>query len=384
MKAFLIVLDSLGAGAADDAADFGDSGTNTLKSVHASPLFKADNMIKMGLGNIAGLEFLNRCDRPIADFGRMKELSKGKDTTIGHWELCGIVSQKPLPTYPQGFPQSIMSEFERLTGHGTLCNKPYSGTAVIADYGREHIATGKLIVYTSADSVFQIAAHDSVVPTQQLYEYCKTARRLLTGEHGVGRVIARPFTGDYPYKRTAGRHDFSIEPPQETLLDRLGKKGICRIGVGKIGDIFAHKGLDKEIFTSSNAEGMKITEKIADSDFNGFCFVNLVDFDMKYGHRRDVDGYAAAIAEFDAWLGCFLKKLNRNDLLIITADHGCDPAFSMSTDHTREYVPLLVWGSEHGGNDLGTLNGFFHAGNLTENFFSQCSHLTNDCQYDKI
>ena len=369
MKAFVIVLDSFGIGEAPDAADFGDLGAHTLKSLYRSREFKADNLIKLGLGNIAGLEFLGGVNAPAADFGRMEELSRGKDTTIGHWELCGIVSKEPLPTYPDGFPREVIAEFERLTGRGTLCNKPYSGTAVIADYGREHIDTGKLIVYTSADSVFQIAAHEDVVPVDELYEYCRIARKILVGKHGVGRVIARPFEGEHPYVRSAKRHDFSIEPPSETLLDRLGRLGVKRLGVGKIGDIFAHIGLDEEIYTSSNAEGMRVTAKIADSDFEGFCFVNLVDFDMKYGHRRDADGYARAISEFDAWLGVFLPKISEDDLLIITADHGCDPSFAASTDHTREYVPLLVFGKGHGGRDMGTLKGFFHVGNMVEEFF---------------
>ena len=369
MKAYLIVLDSLGAGNAPDAAAFGDLGTNTLRSLSASPKLKIDNLISLGLGNIEGLEFLGKTDSPLADYGRMTELSEGKDTTIGHWEICGIVSKDPLPTYPGGFPDEIISEFERLTGRGTLCNKPYSGTKVIADYGKEHIATGKLIVYTSADSVFQIAAHESVVPTDELYEYCKIARKLLKGKHGVGRVIARPFDGEYPFTRAPRRHDFSIEPPEKTLLDRLGEKGVKRIGVGKIGDIFAHVGLDEEIYTSSNADGMSVTAKIAKSPFGGFCFVNLVDFDMKYGHRRDVDGYAEALSEFDRWLGDFLPLLCEDDLLVITADHGCDPAFTKTTDHTREQVPLLVYRKNRGGKPLGTLEGFFHAGDIVEEWF---------------
>ena len=369
MKAFLIVLDSLGAGAAPDAADFGDLGAHTLKSAFQSPAFKADNLKRLGLGNVEGLEFLGAVNAPLADHGRMEELSRGKDTTIGHWELCGIVSEEPLPTYPDGFPSDLIAEFERATGRGVLCNKPYSGTAVIADYGKEHIETGKLIVYTSADSVFQIAAHEDVVSVDELYGYCQTARRLLVGKHGVGRVIARPFIGEHPFVRSAKRHDFSIEPPSATLLDRLGERGIKRIGVGKIGDIFAHRGLDEEIYTSSNAEGMSRAAEIADSDFDGFCFVNLVDFDMKYGHRRDIDGYAAAIAEFDAWLGEFLPKLGGDDLLVITADHGCDPSFTATTDHTREYVPLLVYNKSSTGKHLGTLKGFFHAGDIVERHF---------------
>lgn len=369
MKAFFIVLDSVGCGEAPDAALFGDVGAHTLKSCAASPLFRADNLIKLGLGNVEGLEFLGPVSSPTADFGRMRELSMGKDTTIGHWELCGVVSKEPLPTYPDGFPDEVISEFERLAGRGVLCNKPYSGTAVIADYGEAHVRTGKLIVYTSADSVFQIAAHEDIVPVEELYEYCKIARRLLCGKHGVGRVIARPFVGEHPFVRSAKRHDFSIEPPEKTLLDKLGERGIYRIGVGKIGDIFAHKGLDEEIYTSSNADGLRVTAEIAERDFDGFCFVNLVDFDSKYGHRRDADGYAAAIAEFDGWLGEFVGKLSDDDLLLITADHGCDPSFAASTDHTREYVPLLVFRKGRGGKPLGTLDGFFHAGEIISSFF---------------
>ena len=367
MKTFLIVLDSLGAGEAPDARDFGDVGANTLKSLWQTGVLNIPNLTKMGIGNVEGLGFLGKTATPSADCGRMRELSRGKDTTIGHWELCGIVSSEPLPTYPDGFPKEIISEFERLTGRGVLCNKPYSGTAVIADYGREHVKTGKLIVYTSADSVFQIAAHEAVVSPDELYEYCKIARSLLVGKHGVGRVIARPFDGEYPYQRTSRRHDFSIEPPAESLLDRLGKIGVKRVGVGKIGDIFAHKGLDEEIYTSSNTDGMRVTSEIADSSFEGFCFVNLVDFDMKYGHRRDPIGYAEALNEFDTWLGEFLPKLREDDLLVITADHGCDPSFAASTDHTRELVPILVWSKNRAGAPLGTLEGFCHAGNIIEN-----------------
>ena len=371
MKTFLIVLDSLGAGEAPDAQDFGDTGAHTLKSLWRTGRLNIPNLIELGLGNIEELSFLGSAPSPTADFGRMRELSRGKDTTIGHWELCGIVSSEPLPTYPEGFPQEIISEFERLIGRGTLCNKPYSGTAVIADYGEEHVRSGKPIVYTSADSVFQIAAHEDIIPIEKLYEYCETARKLLVGKHGVGRVIARPFEGNHPYVRTSRRHDFSIEPPAETLLDRLGKMGVRRVGIGKIGDIFAHKGLDEEIYTQSNADGMRVTAEIADNSFDGFCFTNLVDFDMKYGHRRDAAGYAEALNEFDAWLGDFLRKLEADDLLIITADHGCDPSFAASTDHTREYVPILIYGKNLAGKNLGTLEGFYHAGNIIENHLNE-------------
>ena len=366
MKKFLIVLDSLGAGNAPDAAEFGDLGAHTLLSLSRSKKLNIPNLKRLGIGNIEGLDFLGTVENPLASYGRMVELSRGKDTIIGHWEICGIVSKSPLPTYPGGFPDEIISEFESLTSRGVLCNKPYSGTEVIADYGVEHLETGKLIVYTSADSVFQIAAHEDIVPVEQLYEYCRIARGLLVGKHGVGRVIARPFVGEFPFARSAKRHDFSIEPPQKNLLDRLGEAGVKRLGVGKIGDIFAHKGLDEEIYTSSNADGMRVASRVADSDFEGFCFVNLVDFDSKYGHRRDVDGYATALSEFDAWLGEFLPKLNEGDLLVITADHGCDPNFTKTTDHTRECVPLLVYKKGEAGKPFGTLNGFFHAGELVE------------------
>ncbi len=363
----MIVLDSLGAGEAPDAAEFGDAGANTLRSLSTSPKLNIPNLKRLGIGNIEGLGFLGATENPLSDYGRMVELSRGKDTTIGHWEICGIVSKEPLPTYPNGFPDELIAEFERLCGRKVICNKTYSGTQVLADYGKEHIATGALIVYTSADSVFQIAAHEDVVPVDELYEYCRIARKLLVGKHGVGRVIARPFVGEHPFTRSAKRHDFSIEPPKKTLLDRLGKRGIKRVGVGKIGDIFAHIGLDEEIYTSSNADGMRVTSEIADSGFEGFCFINLVDFDSKYGHRRDLNGYASALSEFDTWLGEFLPKLGEDDLLVITADHGCDPCFAKTTDHTRELVPLLVYRKGVTGKPLGTLEGFFHAGDIIEN-----------------
>jgi len=272
---------------------------------------------------------------------------------VGHWELAGLVSPRPLPTYPQGFPREVLDAFSEAAGREGLCNRPYSGTEVIRDYGREHMETGKRIVYTSADSVFQIAAHEAVVPVEELYECCRKARRLLTGEHGVGRVIARPFDGDWPYVRTANRRDFSLEPPAPTLLDAICAQGREVIGVGKIGDIFAGRGLTRSLHTHGNAHGMETALSLAREDFSGLCFVNLVDFDSQYGHRQDPDGYAAALTAFDRWLPEFLAVMGPEDAVILTADHGCDPG-DESTDHTREYVPLLVWGKGIRPVNLGT------------------------------
>ncbi len=343
-RVFLIVLDSFGIGELPDAGLYGDVGSNTLNAVAASEKFNTPNLARLGLFNIDGVNCREPYKNPIGAFARMSERSKGKDTTIGHWEISGIVSDRPLPTYPHGFPQDVLDKFTEATGRKVLCNKPYSGTDVIRDYGREHVETGALIVYTSADSVFQIAAHEEVVPLEKLYEYCQTARNILTGEHGVGRVIARPFTGTYPdFKRTSNRHDFSIEPPRPTMLDYLKAGGYEVIAVGKINDIFSGKGVSQSIKSANNSEGMARTMELLDRDFNGICFTNLVDFDMLYGHRNDVEGYAAALTAFDIWLEGFMEKLHKDDVLIITADHGCDPA-TESTDHSREYTPLLVYG----------------------------------------
>ena len=360
-RIFLIVLDSFGIGEMPDSADFGDEGSNTLKSISASPEFSAENLTAMGLGCIDGVELPDKTAFPSGAFARLAERSKGKDTTTGHWEIAGIVSDTPMPTYPDGFPKDVLEKFCREIGvEDALCNLPYSGTEVIKDYGEEHIRTGYPIVYTSADSVFQIAVHTDVVPLETLYEYCRKARALLRGKHGVGRVIARPFTGTAPdFKRTADRRDFSIEPPAKTMLDFISEAGLETIAVGKIRDIFAGKGIGEAIITHSNSEGMAETLALADRDFRGLCFVNLVDFDMHFGHRNDVDGYARAISEFDAWLPSFIGKLGDGDILMITADHGCDPA-TESTDHSREHVPLLIYGNRVAPTDLGTLNGFSH------------------------
>lgn len=366
-RIFLIVLDSFGIGNAPDAEQFDDIGANTLKSISKSHNFNICNLSKLGLCNIEGVELQN-INSPIGKFGALQELSAGKDTTIGHFEIAGIVSKKAMPTYPDGFPHEIIKAFEQQTGCKTLCNKPYSGTKVIADYGEEHIKTGKLIVYTSADSVFQIAAHTDIAPLDKLYEYCRIARRILTGEHAVGRVIARPFTGKYPFTRTADRRDFSVEPPEKTMLDKLKANNYDVISIGKIADIFANRGITDKYYTHSNDEGMKKTLNLIKNDFNGLAFINLVDFDMKYGHRRDIDGYANAISEFDNWLNSFMSKMNDNDLLIITADHGCDPAYE-GTDHTREQVPLLLYSKNITPENLGTIKGYNYISKLIlENF----------------
>ena len=358
-RVFLMVLDSLGVGQMPDGADFGDVGVNTLASCATSSRLHIPNLLAAGLGNIDGVTCCTPAKNPTGAFARLAERSMGKDTTIGHWEIAGIVSSMPLPTYPLGFPKEILEPFQAATGRGILANAPWSGTAVIEHYGQEHLRTGALIVYTSADSVFQLAAHEEIVPPEQLYEYCRIARKLLQGKHGVGRVIARPFVGTPGnFKRTANRHDFSLEPPQKTLLDAVKEAGLASIGVGKIHDIFAGRGLTEYVYNKSNADGMHHTLSYARKDFSGLCFVNLVDFDMQFGHRRDVDGYANALSEFDAWLPEFLEAMEDEDLLIITADHGCDPAYAATTDHTREYVPLLVLGKKVTPVNLSTRSTF--------------------------
>ena len=361
-RVFLIVLDSVGIGYEPDAADFGDVGANTMLRISASDKFRVPNLLALGLSEIDGIDYLPKNPHHTGAVGRMRELSRGKDTTIGHWEISGLISESPLPTYPNGFPRELLDKFESAVGRGTLCNLPYSGTQVIADYGDEHLASGKLIVYTSADSVFQIAAHEDLVPPEQLYEYCRIARSILVGEHAVGRVIARPFIGKSgAYTRTANRRDFSVLPPRETALDAIKNAGKDVIAVGKITDIFAGVGVTESIITHGNGEAMQITSELLDRDFNGLAFINLVDFDMLYGHRQDVDGYAAALSDFDSWLGGFIPSLDDDDVLIITADHGCDPG-DESTDHTREYVPFIAYGKSISAVNLGTRMGFTEIG----------------------
>ncbi len=358
-RVFLIVLDSFGIGAMPDSEKFGDVNVNTLAACATSDKLHIPNMIAAGLGNIDGVTCLPKVSAPAGAYARLQEASMGKDTTIGHWEIAGLISDDPLPTYPEGFPEEILEPFRQATGRGVLANAPWSGTAVIDEYGAQHMETGDLIVYTSADSVFQIAAHEDIVPPEQLYEYCRIARKLLVGKHGVGRVIARPFVGQPgSFKRTSNRHDFSLEPPKATLLDALKAAGKASIGVGKIYDIFAGVGVSEHVYNKSNADGMNHAANYADKDFEGLCFVNLVDFDMQFGHRRDIDGYANALTEFDRWLAGFMEKMGDEDIVMITADHGCDPAYTATTDHTREYVPLLVLGKQVKPVNLGTRSSF--------------------------
>lgn len=357
-RIFILVLDSLGIGELPDADRFGDKGSHTLKSISSSSHFHIPNLILSGLGNVDGISFLPKEENPLASFGRMAQVSQGKDTTIGHWELAGIHSRFPLPTYPNGFPTEIIEEFEKQTGRGVLCNKPFSGTEVIRLFGKEHEETGNLIVYTSQDSVFQIAAHEKKVPVDKLYEYCRIARKILKGEHAVGRVIARPFvTENGAYVRTANRRDFSLEPPEKTLLDAARDAGFEVVSIGKIKDIFAYRGITKAIPTASNAEGMERILSVMQENFEGICFANLVDFDSLFGHRNDSDGYAAALSEFDRFLPTLLDNLKKGDLLFITADHGCDPG-TPSTDHSREYVPVLMFGHPEKKTNLGTRTSF--------------------------
>lgn len=342
-RVFLIVLDSLGIGNAPDAKIFGDEGSNTLKTISKSEYYHTPNMLKLGLGNIDGVDYFDHDSERIGVYARLEEASMGKDTTIGHWEMAGIISKNPLPTYPEGFPKEVLDEFIKRTGREIICNKPYSGTDVIRDYGKEHIETGKLIVYTSADSVFQIAAHEDIVPIDELYKYCEIAREILQGEHGVGRVIARPFIGsEGNFTRTGNRHDFSLLPA-DNMLDALVVAKYETYGIGKIYDIFAGKGVEHTQRTKNNIEGMEKSIELLKKDFTGLGFINLVDGDMIYGHRRDIDGYAKSIAKFDDQLGTFISKMNDDDIVMITADHGCDPGYK-GTDHTRECVLFLAYG----------------------------------------
>ena len=371
-RVFLIVLDSFGIGCAPDAADFGDGHCNTLASLTTSPELHAPNLTKLGLFNIDGIGCGTPADSPIGTFARLRELSRGKDTTIGHWEIAGIVSEQPMPTYPNGFPTEILEQLSAACdGKKILCNKPYSGTQVIHDYGREQEETGGLIVYTSADSVLQIAANETDVPLERLYDYCRAAREIMQGEHGVGRIIARPYVGSYPnYERTAHRHDFSLDPTGDTMMDALVRQGHEVIAVGKISDIFAGRGVTRSTgVNENNADGMEKTLRIQQEDFTGLCFVNLVDFDMTYGHRRDIAGYARATTEFDVQLGTFMERMRQDDVLMITADHGCDPG-APGTDHTREYVPLLVYGAQiRKGDNLGTYPTFAMIGATVADMF---------------
>ena len=362
-RVILIVMDSFGIGQMPDSDKFGDFSVNTMKSCYSSSEFRADNLRSLGLFNIDGVDYAEGSDKPVGAYARMTEASMGKDTTIGHWEIAGIVSNDPLPTFPDGFPQEVLDAIKEHTGRGVLCNKPYSGTQVINDYGDEHVKTGDLIVYTSADSVLQIAAHEEVVPLEELYDICRTCRKGLVGKYGVGRVIARPFVGTSgSYTRTSNRHDFSLVPPRKTMLDYIKESGRDSLAVGKIFDIFAGAGISEHVYTTGNPDGIDKTLEYLERDFNGILFVNLVDYDMLYGHRRDIDGYAKAVAYFDDRLPEILGKLKDDDILMITADHGCDPAYTKTTDHTREYTPFLMYGKNVTAKNYGTRNSFADIG----------------------
>ena len=358
-RVFLMVLDSVGIGSAKDAAAFGDEGAFTLRSAYGTGQLRLGHLLRLGLGNIEGLSFLGTTPSPAASVARLREASAGKDTTIGHWELAGYVSKTPLPTFPHGFPKSFLEEFSQRVGRGILCNLPYSGTKVIRDYGEEHLRTGDLIVYTSVDSVFQVAAHTDVVPLEELYAICETAREMLRDELGVGRVIARPFVGSASeFRRTADRRDYSLLPPDGLLPQRVAEAGLASLSVGKIVDIFAGKGVTESYRTHSNEEGMAETLRLAKTEFCGLCFTNLVDFDTLWGHRRDPIAYAQGLTAFDTWLGGFLECLTEEDVLMITADHGCDPCYAATTDHTREDVPLILYGKGMSPKNYGTRETF--------------------------
>ena len=383
-RVFLIVLDSFGIGGAPDADKFGDEGSNTLAAVLSFSSAPYPNLSKMGLLAIDGEDdpritaykkAQESIPSPIGSYARVREISAGKDSTIGHWEIAGIISDKPQPTYPDGFPEDVIKRLEEATGREFLCNKPYSGTDVIRDYGEEHMNTGKPILYTSADSVLQIAAHEEVIPLDDLYDICKKAREIMTGVHAVGRVIARPFIGTPgDFTRTANRHDFSLAAPSSTMLDLLKSEGFDVISIGKIFDLFAGRGLTESNPTGGNSDGINKTIALMDRDFTGLCFTNLVDFDMKYGHRNDIEGYATAMHEFDDALGTILEKLREDDLLIITADHGCDPS-TPSTDHSRECIPLLIYGNGYRiPCNMGELTGFNNIASIVLNALMSESH----------
>jgi len=365
-----IVLDSVGIGEMPDAADYGDAGSDTLGNIALARKLTLPNLCRLGLANIRPFAGLEPAAPPAGAFGRCALASPGKDTTTGHWEMAGIHLDKPFPVYPRGFPREIMDPFERRIGRRALGNKPASGTEIIKELGAEHMRTGSPIVYTSADSVFQIAAHEDVIPLWELYKICETAREILRGPYEVGRVIARPFTGSPgAFTRTANRQDYAVPPPKGMLLDRLDERGIEVSSVGKIFDVFLGRGIRDHVKTKDNQDGMAKTLEAMHSLERGLIFVNLVDFDQQYGHRNDVEGYAAALEQFDAWLPEFLRKLNDGDLAILTADHGCDPT-TPSTDHSREYVPLLVCGPKvRAGVDLGLRDTLSDMGQtVAENF----------------
>lgn len=370
-KAVVIVFDSLGIGALPDAALYGDEGSDTLDNLaRAAGGVSLPTLASMGLGLIEGVEMVERVAEPSASYGRMKEISAGKDTATGHWEIAGVITENPLPTFPEGLPKEMLDRFSEVTGYGWLGGMPASGTEIIERLGPEHLATGRLIVYTSADSVFQIAAHEGLVPIEELYKVCALARELLY-EYNVGRVIARPFTGSPgSFKRTGRRRDWPIAPPELTLLDHITEGGLAVVGIGKIGDIFCHRGLTTEIHTVSDSDGIDKTIEAIGKTKDGLIFTNLVDFDTSYGHRNDAVGYGRSLERIDRRLPEVMVALGPSDILVITADHGCDPT-TPSTDHSREYVPLLVWGKGiNKGVSLGTRETLADLGQTLAEFFN--------------
>ena len=385
-KVVLIVLDSVGAGELPDAADYGDEGSNTLKNIYRhAENFSLPNLEKLGILNIDGFEDLKSSDSYLGSVAKCGQKSKGKDTTTGHWEISGLVLEKPFPTYPEGFPKTLILEFEKRTGRKVIGNYPASGTEIIKELGRNHVETGNLIVYTSADSVFQIAAHEDVVPLEELYSICRIAREMLKGEHGVGRVIARPFIGENGnYTRTGNRKDFSLEPYRDTMLDLLKNTGREVYAIGKIEDIFVNKGITRSNHTTNNEEGIEATIQAVKEDFEGLIFTNLVDFDMVYGHRNNVQGYADSLMYFDKKLPEIISALKEDDVLIITADHGCDPT-TESTDHSREYIPLIFYGKDiKADNNLGILDSFASIGKTVLDIFDVENDLEGKSVKSKI
>jgi len=373
-----IVLDSVGIGELPDAADYGDVGRTTLGHIAESRPLKLPNLMRLGLANIAPLAHLPPEASPIGAYGKGATHSPGKDTTTGHWEMAGVWLDQAFPTYPHGFPQDLIAEFEKQIGRGTLGNKPASGTEIIKELGEEHVRTGKPIVYTSGDSVFQIAAHEDVIPISELYRMCEIARKLLDGPNRVGRVIARPFAGTSGhFARTTRRHDYAVDPPKPMLLDVLAKRGVPVFGIGKIHDIYNGRGVEKYVTTTGNADGMAKLTAALNEKRRGLIFCNLVDFDMLYGHRKDVEGFAESLEEFDRMLGPFMRLLNASDLLMITADHGCDPDPRWpTTDHSREYVPILAYSPGSGaGVNLGVRQTLADMGQtVAQNFGGEIPH----------
>ncbi len=370
-KVILIVLDSVGIGALPDAAEYGDIDVDTLGHVFtANHGLKLPNFKKLGLFNIDGISINDKCESPIGSYAKLTELSKGKDTTTGHWEMVGIYTAVPFPTYPNGFPREIIDEFVERTGHNVIGNIPVSGTKIIEELGEEHMCTKSLIVYTSADSVFQIAAHEKIIPIDDLYKYCEIARDILRGEHEVSRVIARPFEGEVGhFTRTSNRHDYAITPPEKNVLCYAKNADLPVISIGKIEDIFNGSGISASVHTKSNVEGMELTIKYTQELETGIIFTNLIDFDMKWGHRNDAIGYGKGLEEVDGLIGQLMQVMGKEDILLISADHGCDPT-TKGTDHTREYVPLLVYSPAlEGGVNLGTRQSFADIGQTIASIF---------------